>query len=86
MPILKNAKKALRNQNRKKDYNKAWKSRLKKVSDELNKKLRNSDKDSNSLFSTYQKIVDKAVSKKIIHKNKANRLKSNVYKRIQNVG
>jgi len=86
MPILKNAKKALRNQNRKKGYNKAWKSRLKKVSDELNKKLRNSDKDSNSLFSTYQKIVDKAVSKKIIHKNKANRLKSNVYKRIQNVG
>ena len=86
MPILKNAKKALRNQDKKKGYNKAWKLRLKKVSDNIEQGIKNKDEGIAKLFTTYQKIVDKSVSKKIIHKNKANRLKSNVYKRMQNVG
>lgn len=87
MPILKHAKKALRNQNRKQSYNRAWKSRLKKASDNLASKIRDKDVDAlKDAFSTYQKTLDKATSKNIVHKNKANRLKSNIYKRIQNIG
>jgi len=86
MPNLKHAKKALRNQDRKAGVNKAWRIRVKKVTDELNNAIKDGSKDIVSSFSKYQKILDKALKNKILHKNKANRLKSSLYKKIQNVG
>jgi len=83
MPNLKHAKKALRNQNRKAGINKAWKIRIKNATDELNNAIKTGAKNVNETFSAYQKIVDKATKNHIIHRNKADRLKSNLYKKLR---
>lgn len=74
MPILKNAKKALRASQRKNIVNRGLKTRLKTSMD----KVKDSKKveDMSASFSA----IDKAVKKNIIHKNKAARLKSRVSK------
>ncbi len=69
MPILKNAKKALRSSKRKAGYNQPIRARLKTTL----KKLVSSKSDSD-LGKVYA-AADKAVKKHVIHKNKANRLK-----------
>lgn len=86
MPNLKHAKKALRNQDRKAGTNKAWKVRLKNASESLNEAIKTDSKNINVSFANYQKTLDKALKNKIMHKNKANRLKSTLYKKIANVG
>ncbi|MDR0463015.1 MAG: 30S ribosomal protein S20 [Pseudomonadales bacterium] len=74
MPILKNAKKALRASKRKNIVNRSIKSRLKTATDKVTASKKPAD--ANSAFSA----IDKAVKKNIIHKNKAARLKSRVSK------
>ena len=86
MPNLKHAKKALRNQDRKAGVNKAWKIRLKNASDSVNSAVKSGSKNITESFSTYQKVLDKALKNKIMHKNKANRLKSSLYKKITSMG
>jgi len=86
MPNLKHAKKALRNQNRKAGINKAWKVRIKNATNELNNAIKTSSKNVNETFSIYQKTLDKAMKNHIMHKNKANRLKSNLYKKLADKG
>lgn len=76
MPILKNAKKALRVSKRHQVVNHRVKSRLKTSFDALKKSQKAED-----LPKTYT-AIDKAVKKNIIHKNKAARLKSQASKKI----
>lgn len=70
MPILKNAKKALRASQRKHDLNQPVRSRLKTASDKVLKSRKAED-----LPMAYS-AIDKAAKKKLIHKNKAARLKA----------
>lgn len=70
MPILKNAKKALRRDKRRTIVNLKVKNRMK----EAVKEARDT-KDLAKLPAAYQ-AVDRAVKQKLVHKNKAARLKS----------
>ncbi len=70
MPILPNAKKALRVSERKTIVNSRIRSRLKTMM----KKFR--QEPSESLLADTMSAIDRAAKNKIIHKNKAARLKS----------
>lgn len=70
MPILANAKKALRVSQRKTIVNQRAKSRVKTMSDKMKK-----TPSSENLATAYS-AIDRAVKKNIFHKNKAARLKS----------
>ncbi len=74
MPILKNAKKALRASERKRIVNRDVKSKLKTALDKVNK-----EKQATVLPAAFS-AIDKAVKKNLIHKNKAARLKAQVSK------
>ena len=76
MPILKNAKKALRASERKRVVNQRIKSRVKSASDAVVK-----GKKPESLAAAYS-AVDKAVKKNLIHANKAARMKSKLSKAV----
>jgi len=85
MPIIKSAKKALRQSKRRNKRNVAYKTQIHKTKKNIEKDLNTKDigKATNDLTSFY-KIVDKATKRNVIHKNKANRLKSRLAKRIKN--
>ncbi|MGD9129332.1 MAG: 30S ribosomal protein S20 [Candidatus Woesebacteria bacterium] len=70
MPILTNAKKALRVSQRKAVYNQKVKSEAKTMLDKMKAKP------STELLAKVYSSIDKAVKKNIFHKNKAARLKS----------
>jgi ribosomal protein S20 len=74
MPILANAKKALRVSKRKAAVNQPVRSRLKTAVDGAKKKA--TPESLSSAFSA----VDKAVKRNIIHRKKAARIKSNLAK------
>jgi small subunit ribosomal protein S20 len=74
MPILKNAKKALRASERKTVYNTQLKSKLKTAVDAVKK-----SKSAEGLGAAFSKL-DKAVKKNIMHRNKAARVKSQLNK------
>jgi small subunit ribosomal protein S20 len=74
MPMLKNAKKALRVSQKKTVYNGQIKSKLKTALDEVKKSPAAA-----SLSNAFSKI-DRAVKKQVIHKNKAAHLKSSLSK------
>lgn len=76
MPILKNAKKALRSSERKRVINRRVKTQVKTFMDKVKKS--GSGADSAAAYSA----IDKAVKKNLIHKNKAARLKSQVSKAV----
>jgi small subunit ribosomal protein S20 len=76
MPILKNAKKALRVSKRKYAINQRVRSRLKTFTDKVKKTKAIAD-----LPAAYS-AIDKAVKKNLIHQNKAARLKAKVSKMI----
>lgn len=77
MPILKNAKKALRVSKRKQVVNREVKSKLKTNFDKVVKKKQAEDLP--AAFSA----IDKAVKKNLIHKNKAARLKARAAKAVK---
>ena len=76
MPILANAKKALRVSQRKTIVNQRVKSRVKTMSDKM--KVTPS---SENLATAYS-AIDRAVKNNIFHKNKAARLKSQLHRLI----
>lgn len=85
MPIIKSAKKALRQSKRRKERNVVYKTKIHKSKKAIEKDLITKDleKAKNELTSFY-KVVDKASKKNVIHKNKANRIKSRLAKKIKN--
>ena len=76
MPILKNAKKALRASVKKRDINQKVKSQAKTASDKVKK-----TKTAVDLPAAYS-AIDKAVKKNLIHGNKAARMKSKLAKTV----
>ncbi len=85
MPIIKSAKKALRQSKRKQERNVTYKVGIKKVKKNIEKVLatKEIEKAKTDLGSFY-KAVDKAAKKNVIHKNKANRIKSRLALKIKN--
>ena len=77
MPILKNAKKALRSSERKRVINRRVKTQVKTFMDKVKKSGLAADGD--AAYSA----IDKAVKKNLIHHNKAARLKAHVAKAIK---
>lgn len=75
MPILKNAKKALRSSKRKNAVNTIIKSQLKTAVDTSKKSA------TKETVATAYSRIDKAVKKGVIHRNAAARLKSQVGKK-----
>jgi len=76
MPILKNAKKALRSSKRKAMVNIRVRSRMKSAVDAV--KVAATQENISEAFSR----IDKAVKKNLIHKNKAAHLKSQLSKKL----
>ena len=77
MPITKSVKKALRQSEKKRKKNNAFKTKLRKIIKSFLAKP-----DQNGLKQTYS-ILDKAGKKHIYHKNKVSRLKSRFSKKIE---
>ena len=76
MPIIKSAKKKLRQDIKRTKQNKRYELTYKKAIDAV-KKRQKGQKTDKLLREAYQ-AIDKAAKKKIIHKNKASRLKAKV--------
>jgi len=76
MPIIKSAKKKLRQDIKRTKQNKKYELAYKKAIDVV-KKHKKGEKIDELLINAY-KAIDKAAKKKIIHKNKASRLKAKV--------
>ena len=74
MPILQNAKKALRVSKRKAEINQPVRSRLKTAVDAVKKKA-----DSDTMSTAFS-AIDKAVKRNVIHRKKAARIKSQLAK------
>lgn len=74
MPILSNAKKALRSSERKAQHNRLVRAKLKTASDRM--KAKPSAEGLSAVFSA----IDKAVRRNVVHRNKAARLKSQMSK------
>lgn len=78
MPLIKSAKKKLRQDKKRSTRNFSYEDAYKK---EL-KKIKSGKSSEKSIQSFYSKI-DKAAKKNIVHKNKANRLKSRISKLVK---
>lgn len=74
MPIIKSAKKALRQAGRRRERNQVWKNKLKE-----GVKKATAEKSPAALSAAY-KIIDKSAKAGIIKKNKASRMKSRLAK------
>ncbi len=74
MPIIKSAKKKLRQDRKKTAKNAAYKTAVKKII----KSVKKSGKKDASVIKKLYSVVDKAAKKGIVHKNKARRIKSRV--------
>lgn len=74
MPIIKSAKKALRQSHRRREKNQIWKNKLKE-----GVKKAETEKSAEALSAAY-KIIDKSAKKGLIKKNKASRMKSRLAK------
>jgi small subunit ribosomal protein S20 len=84
MPIIKSAKKALRQSKRKQAKNLVYKTGVKKAKKVIEKKVLAKDKDgAKADLKAFYKIVDKAAKKNVLHKNKAARLKSRLAKKLK---
>jgi len=77
------AKKAVRSSEKKRYHNLGWKKRIKTSLRNLMDLIKNqaSKEDLNKSLSQVQKVLDKASKEKVIHKNKADRLKSRIFKK-----
>ncbi len=85
MANTKQAQKMIRITERRTGYNKSWKSKVKSKVKILEAALKNKEinkEDLQSKYIQFQKIIDKTVSKGIYHKNKANRIKTRMVKKI----
>ena len=79
MPIIKSAKKKLRQDKKRRLYNKKYEFEYKKLINQARKhKKSDTAKKTQELLKKAYSAIDKAAKKKIIHKNKAGRLKARV--------
>jgi small subunit ribosomal protein S20 len=84
MPITKSAKKALRQNKRRKNNNLKTSKKFKEAINQYKKAIEANDKDkANKILPLVYKNLDKAAKKNVIDKNKASRLKSRLSKKIK---
>ena len=81
MPIIKSAKKKLRQDIKRTRQNKRYELAYKKLIDEVKKDKKS--KKADGLLKKAYKAIDKAAKKHVIHKNKASRLKAMVARLLQ---
>ena len=82
MPIIKSAKKALRQSKRKNERNNTYRKQIREIKKDLEKNIKEAKTEIvNGLLVKFYKIADKAAKENIIHKNKAARLKSRLAKK-----
>jgi len=86
MPIIKSAKKRMRQDEKRREYNKNWKRRMKtnikKMENLIDQgKIKEAKEFSPHLIS----LIDKTAAKGVIHKNKACREKSKITKKLNKV-
>ena len=81
MPIIKSAKKALRGSAKKRVYNERRKRAMRESIKDVKKLAADPKAAAAELNKAYQ-AIDKAAKRGTIHRNKANRLKSRVSKRL----
>ena len=77
MPIIKSAKKKLRQDKKKHKVNDRYRSEIRKAFKQAKKAKK---KELPALVTKAYSLIGKAAKKKVIHKNKANRLKSRISK------
>jgi small subunit ribosomal protein S20 len=81
MPIIKSAKKAMRQNERRRKRNLIWKRKIKDIEKKIEKLIKEKKKnEANKLLPQLYKVLDKAAKNNIIKKNKAARLKSRITK------
>ncbi len=81
MPIIKSAKKALRQNKKNHEHNTALKDNYKKVKKDITKLLEEKkEKEAKGLLPMFYKHIDKAVKKGILKKNTAARKKATLAK------
>ncbi len=86
MPNLKSAKKALRQNLKRYIQNKRLKERVKRWSKKFDSIVKEKNYDEAKKVLAYlQKLIDKAAKKNIFHKNKASRLVSRLYKKLNSI-
>lgn len=79
MPNLQNAKKALRQSEKREKLNRGYKNRVKKLTREFSDLVKEGKQDeAKKLLPTIYKAIDKAAKKGILHKNTASRRKSSL--------
>ncbi len=84
MPITKSAKKALRQNERRRKRNLLYKSKIKELRKKIRKLVEQKNiKETEKLLPLYYKAVDKAAKEGVIKKNSAARKKSRITKFIQ---
>jgi len=79
MANTKQAQKMIRKTEKRTQFNRWWKSLVKKSI----KDLIGSKNPSQELIVKFQKTIDKAVKNHVIHQNKGNRIKSQLMKKLQ---
>lgn len=84
MPLKEAAKKALRQNRKRRARNQKRKRKIRELRKEAEKLLRQGKKEeAEKLLPAFQKAVDKAAKDNIIHPNKAARLKSKISRKVQ---
>ena len=86
MANTKQAQKIIRKTARQTGYNRWMKERVKSAIDSMNALIadtKSTQADITVKFSEVQKAIDKATKKNIFHKNKSNRIKSAISKKIK---
>lgn len=78
MPIIKSAKKKLRQDVKRTKLNKRYERGYKDIINKIKKMKPKEIKDKKKILSQAYSAIDKAVKKNVIHKNKGNRLKKSV--------
>lgn len=83
MPIKDSPKKAIRQDKKKKARNQSRKRQIKELNKRIEAFLEKGEKENaQELLSSYEKAVDKAAKNNTIHSNKADRLKSQMKKKL----
>lgn len=86
MPILRNAKKALRQQNKRAERNKLIKDEISSLRRFFRKAIEAGDvAKAEELYNTIMKKIDKAAKNHIFHKNTAARVKSRMMTKIKSI-
>ena len=86
MAVHMSVRKRARQNEKARQGNRIWKSKIKNIRNKLERSIENKDTDSvKDLFNNYVSIIDKASAKGIIHKSNASRKKMRMAQKINSL-